>query len=108
MSMPNIPDIKPDIDLSIHDTINLLLASIALEELSIAHIMNAEGEKIQEIIKYKCNSLEDLLEIDKSVQKMLKTLIHKEILLENNFDNVLALMDKTRYCDCRHIYKKED
>ena len=66
MSMPNIPDIKPDIDLSIHDTINLLLASIALEELSIAHIMNAEGEKIQEIIKYKCNSLEDLLEIDKS------------------------------------------
>lgn len=108
MSMPNIPDIKPDIELSLDDTIKLLLNSIALEELSIAHIMNAEAEKIQEVIKFKCNSLEDLLEIDKSVEKMLKTLVNKEILLQNKFDNVLELIETTKYCRCKPVYKKED
>lgn len=52
MGMPTIPDIKPKIEISIEETIELLLASIALEELSIAHIMNAEAEKIQEIVKF--------------------------------------------------------
>ncbi|NLJ90181.1 MAG: hypothetical protein GX323_04700 [Clostridiales bacterium] len=108
MSMPNIPNIKPDIELSICDTINLLLASIALEEISISHILNAEAEKIQEVIKFKCNSLEDLLEIDASVESMLKTIIQKEFLLQNKFENVLKLIETTRYCKCKHIYKKED
>jgi hypothetical protein len=47
MSMPNIPDITPDIDLKREDVINLLLTSIALEEIGISHILNAEGEKLQ-------------------------------------------------------------
>jgi hypothetical protein len=51
MSMPNIPDIKPEINITLEETIKLLLASIALEELSLAHIMNAEAEKIQEVIQ---------------------------------------------------------
>ncbi len=108
MSMPNIPDIKPDIDLSMDDTIKLLLASIALEEISISHIINAEAEKIQEVIKFKCNDLEDLLEINKSAESMLKTLIQKEYLLQNKFENILKLIDTTRYCSCKHIYKKEE
>ncbi|WP_342580438.1 hypothetical protein [Ureibacillus sp. FSL W7-1570] len=47
MSMPNIPDISPKISIDREDVINLLLASIALEEIGLAHIINAEGEKIQ-------------------------------------------------------------
>jgi hypothetical protein len=46
MSMPNIPDIKPKIELSFEETVLLLLSSIALEELSLAHIMNAEAKKL--------------------------------------------------------------
>lgn len=108
MSMPNVPDIKPEIELDFDETINLLLTSIALEELSIAHIMNAEAEKIQEVIKYKCNDLEDLLEINKSVEKMVKTLIYKEILLENKFENVLTLINSRKYCSCKHLYKSDE
>ena len=51
--------------------------------------------------------LEDLLEIDKSVESMLKTLIQKDFLLQNKFENVLKLIETTKYCSCRHIYKKE-
>jgi hypothetical protein len=96
VGMPIIPDIKPKIEISFEETIRLLLASIALEELSLAHIMNAEAEKIQDIVK--CgggNKLDDLLCIDKSVGKILRDVIKKEILLQFKFDNILELMDKT-------------
>jgi hypothetical protein len=95
MSMPTIPDIKPKIEISIDEAINILLASIALEELSIAHIMNAEAEKIQEVIKSGCgNKLKDLLWIDKSVERILRDVIKKEMLLEFKFENILELMEK--------------
>ena len=47
VSMPTIPDIKPKIEISFEETIKLLLVSVALEELSLAHIMNAEAEKFK-------------------------------------------------------------
>lgn len=97
MSMPNIPDIKPKIDVSIEEAIALLLASIALEELSLAHIMNAEAEKIQEVIKdEKCNKVEDLVTIDKTVERMMRDVIKKEMLLEFKFENVLELMENRK------------
>ncbi len=43
MSFPTIPDIEPTMEFSQVDAINLLLGSIAFEELGLAHIMNAEA-----------------------------------------------------------------
>lgn len=88
MGMPNIPDIKPDIDLCKKDVVNLLLSSIALEEIGISHILNAEGEKIQAVVESQ-PCIGHLLKIDKSVQETLRDLIKKEMLLEFKFDNVL-------------------
>src|SRR5690554_2543213 len=83
MAMPEIPDIKPDIDLKREDVINLLLASIALEEISLAHIMNAEAEKIQEVLK-ACKT-DELFEVNDKVDKILMKVIKKEMLLEFKF-----------------------
>lgn len=93
MSMPNIPNITPNINIKREEVINLLLASIALEEIGISHIINGEGEKIQEVTaKHGC--LEDLLKIDKTVQTTLRDLIKKEMLLEFKFENILELLEK--------------
>ena len=50
MSFPNIPDVDASVDISTEDSVNLLLASIAFEELGLAHIINAEAEKIQFVL----------------------------------------------------------
>ena len=44
MSFPNIPDVDASVDISTEDSVNLLLASIAFEELGLAHIINAGGK----------------------------------------------------------------
>jgi len=106
MSMPNIPNIKPEIEIKKEEVINLLLASIALEEIGLAHIINAEGEKIQCITNqcedgkdgHHCVKLDDLLEINKSVQTTLKDVIKKEMLLEFKFENILEFMCKEKEC----------
>lgn len=51
MSLPTIPDITPEITLDRCKTINLLLSSIAMEEIGLSHILNAEAEKLQMFIK---------------------------------------------------------
>ena len=45
MSMPSYVDTVPVLDREA--IINQILASIALEELALSHVLNAEGEKIQ-------------------------------------------------------------
>jgi hypothetical protein len=99
MGMPEVPDIKPRIDVKKEDVINLLLLSIALEEISLAHIINAEAEKLQEVLDKNCK-LDDLLEVNEAVTKALRTVIKKEILLQFKFENVLELIkDKKKRCE---------
>ncbi|WP_379971114.1 hypothetical protein [Ectobacillus sp. sgz5001026] len=105
MSFPNIPSVTPTITLKTEQTIPLLLASIAFEELALAHIMNAEAEKIQFVLgtlpppkttfSQTTVSITDLIDIDTSVQKTLRDVIKKEMLLQFKFDNVLELISIT-------------
>ena len=48
MSMPAVVDYVPPI--SREDAINQIIATIALEELGLSHVINAEGEKIQYVL----------------------------------------------------------
>ncbi|WP_210367631.1 hypothetical protein [Bacillus sp. REN3] len=102
MSFPTIPNITPTISLTVGQTVPLLLASIALEELSLAHIMNAEAEKLQFILGTLEGttvalspaevSVGDLLDANNSVQRTLRDVIKKEMLLEFKFENILDLI----------------
>lgn len=97
MSFPNIPNVTPSIDIDRTDVINLLLASIAFEELGLAHIINAEAEKIQAVIGTlgtnvpPATSVAELLLINESVNATLKTVIKKEMLLQFKLENVLDI-----------------
>lgn len=92
MSLPNIPDMNPQIDVSKEDAVNLLLISIAMEEMGLSHIINAEGEKIQAAIE-KCKSKYDLEDINESVNGTLRNLIKKEMLLQFKLEDVADMID---------------
>jgi len=92
VSMPNVPDVKPDIELTREQVVHLLLASIAMEELGLAHIINAEGEKLQYVLAKPCVSTCTLLKVNESVDHLLRTLIHKELLLQMKLELVSKLV----------------
>ena len=105
MSFPNIPNITPLISVTTEQTVPLLLASIALEELALAHIMNAEAEKLQFVLGTLGDtgvafspaevSIGDLLDVNTSVRRTLRDVIKKEMLLEFKFDNIMDLIAVT-------------
>lgn len=105
--MPNIPDITPEINLGRCETINLLLNSIALEEIALSHIINAEGEKLQLFLCSEPKDLKDMCTINDSINKTLRTIVKSQMLLQFKLEDVMAL-DKTADCnkECRNKCNK--
>lgn len=97
MSFPNIPNVTPTIDLTREDVVNLLLASIAFEELGLAHIINAEAEKIQAVVGTLPNTdlaatnISELLATNKSVNRTMKTVLKTQMLLQFKLEDILDL-----------------
>ena len=97
MSMPKIPDINPDINIDRDDAINIIIMSIAMEELALAHILNAEGEKLQ----YVLGTLEgrepgeiticDIMSVNRSIQKTLRDVMKTEMLLQLKLEDAIEL-----------------
>ncbi|WP_047475361.1 BclA C-terminal domain-containing protein [Bacillus siamensis] len=94
MSQPNLPNITPVVTHSRDDTIDLLLSSIAMEELGMAHILDAEGEKIQYALGTipgltgPPSSLTDILNLNESVRHTLDSLMKQELLLGSKLDSI--------------------
>lgn len=96
MSMPNIPDISPNVQVSRDDAINIILSSIGMEELSLAHLVNAEAEKIQFALGTLETSngpatMEQILETNKSTNKMLRDVIKNQMLLAMKMEDTVEL-----------------
>lgn len=102
MSQANIPNITPIISVTFDSAINLILASIALEEISLAHILNAEGEKLQYVLGTLPGAnpppmtLSDLLIINNSVREMLKEVSKKEWILNNKLESAVEAIKAQR------------
>ncbi|MEG1142331.1 MAG: SdrD B-like domain-containing protein [Clostridia bacterium] len=58
-----------------------LIESVALEQTALSHIINAEGEKIQKILKISTNS-DQIISVNNSVKKTLNTIQTLEIILQ--------------------------
>lgn len=96
MSLPTFPPISPEI--TREKSLNMILASIAMEELAFSHIINAEGEKIQYVVNDLIDhtgsrpSLEDVLAVNKSVESLLSVVMQSQIFLKSKMDKVLDVM----------------
>ncbi len=94
MSMPNIPNVDSEINITREDALNLIVASIGFEELGLAHLINAEAEKVQFALgtletAESAQDIETIMEINTSVDKVLKDVIKKELLLAMKFEDAI-------------------
>ncbi len=102
MGMPEIPDGKnrPSMDETVID----LLESIALEEIALSHILNAQGEKLQHTVDRGKKNQIHINEIEKAFKSTNKTLVNvimKEWLLMVKMDNVESLIETKHQSHCR-------
>lgn len=95
MSMPSLPEPNPN--LTKEQALNMILASIALEETALSHIINAEGEKIQHVLSDCSNNAEDILSVNNSVKEMLEVIMQNQMILKGKMEKVLAHIPKP--CD---------
>ncbi|GAB6990183.1 hypothetical protein [Paenibacillus pini] len=107
MSMPNVPDIKPEIELKRQDVVNLLLSSIAMEEMGLSHIINAEGEKLQRIVQSEDSNVKDILDINESVERMLRNIIKNQMLLQFKLEDIIKLEKMSSNTEFHNEYHAE-
>lgn len=99
MSFPNIPNVTASITINRNQTINLLLASIAFEELGLAHVINAEAEKIQAVLGTlpgglipPATSISELISVNQVVNRTLQTALKTQMLLQFKLEDVKELL----------------
>ena len=93
MSLPSFPNIDPPIKRE--DAVNQILSSIAMEELGMSHILNAEGEKLQYILgtlpglSGPAATVKDVLNANESVKELLETATQNQLLLKSKMQCAL-------------------
>ncbi len=93
MSLPSFPNIDPPIQRE--NAVNQILSSIAMEELGLSHILNAEGEKLQYILgtlpglSGPAATVEDVLSANESVRNLLKTAVQNQLFLKSKMQGAL-------------------
>jgi len=100
MSMPQFPKL----DLTLEQSINSILTSIAMEEAALSHILNAEGEKIQYALA-NCADLKQVTELNQSVTCLMETVLDLQIALKSKMRLALSYLHKDQKdsapkCDC--------
>ena len=92
MSMPSFP--PNGANMTREEALTMIIASIAMEELALSHILNAEGEKLQYILgtlpgSKPCACPHEVLSINKSVTALLEAVTQNQMLLKNKLERAL-------------------
>ena len=94
MSLPSFPTVDPPINRE--DAVNQILSSIAMEELGLSHILNAEGEKLQYILGTLPGlsgppaTVSEVLAANESVRSMLETAVQNQLFLKAKMQGALT------------------
>ena len=82
-----------------------LLESIALEEIALSHLLNAEAEKMQAFVGEcldfpTCPTNLQILQFNREATRFVETVLMKEWLLLRKFENVTDLIQTGNNCKC--------
>ena len=98
MSMPEFPEFDPEMKCDY--ALSMILASIAMEELALSHIINAEGEKLQYILGTLESSgdlqptMNEILLINQSITCLLDSVSQNQMILKNKMDKAIYGLSK--------------
>ena len=95
MSMPKFPD--KDKTLTRDEALDAILTSIAMEEIALSRILNAEADKIQFAIEYIKNHKCDptiLLKINESADSLIGQINDMQIILKSKLKLVLDIIER--------------
>ena len=92
MSMPTFP--KNDPPLTREGSLNEIISSIAAEELSLSHLLNVEGEKLQYVLGTmpgldEAASLDEVMQVNQSVKDTLAGIMEQQMALTSKLGAVL-------------------
>jgi len=94
MSLPQFPTVPGNVNLE--DSIVQILLSIAMEEIGLSHVINAEGEKLQYVLGTLSGArptvpptIEQVLEVNESVREMLQQVAFNQMLLNAKLSTAL-------------------
>ena len=110
MSFPEFP--KKETIFTRDEAINSILTSIALEEMALSHIINAEGEKIQYAVSHMdkdcCTNIEMFLAVNDSVSSMIEQVTDLQFILKSKLKLATEIIqnDKPRPKPCPPIPAK--
>ena len=74
------------------EALTMIIASIAMEELALSHILNAEGEKLQYILGRRPETGPDpgeVMAVNKSVTALLEAVTQNQMLLKSKLERAL-------------------
>lgn len=111
MTMPNFPEIPELPDIDVCESLGLVIESVALEELALAHLINAEAEKVQKVADpQNCASPYEMVKVNSSVSKTLVNIIKLQMLLQFKLENVLEklpdICEDDHDCPSHHHKKR--
>ena len=94
LSMPNFPaDTRP---IGRDEAVNQILASIALEELSLSHILNAGGEGLQHVLGMLPGQSTsgatpgEIVAANESVRNLLEMSAQNQVILQEKMETALC------------------
>lgn len=81
-----------EIDVTREDAIHLLVSAITREQLSLTHILHAEGEKIEKMLMDSTLIPQDLISLNNSVERSLRNLSLSYTILHYKLDDLLEML----------------
>lgn len=63
-----------------------IIESVALEQAALSHILNAEGEKLQKVVALTAITTAELLETNRSVERMVNAVSRLEMILQSKLE----------------------
>lgn len=78
-----------------------ILQSVSMQEAALAQILNGEAEKLKKVV-CMTNCIEELLEIDESVQQTINAIAQLECCIKEKTIYAMESLQELRHKQCCH------